>query len=250
MFWDLLTSPEIAALDKGLPVLLPTAATEQHGPHLPLATDRLIIEHFCRELDKRISQAVLILPTMAIGCSAHHMDFAGSLTLDHQAYLEQLEQIVGSAQAHGFTRFLIFNSHGGNQAINSVAADRLGHAQPGCRIATATWWRLAPEALRALNSSGPGGTGHACEFETSLLLHCAPHAVRPCIPTDVRPSDTFIWNRSDMLHASPANLYRSIRDMNATGVVGTPSAASAATGEAITRIVVDSLIPLITDLNS
>lgn len=248
MFWDQLTTKAIAAIDRSTPVLLPTAATEQHGPHLPLATDRLIAEHFCRELDSSHSEAALILPTVAVGCSAHHLDFPGSLSLSHRTYLRQLSEIVASVVRQGFTRILLFNSHGGNLGSNSVATDQLGHAYPHCRIAAATWWKLDPEALAELNTSGFGGTGHACEFETSLLLHFAPGVVQD-IPPDTPSAPTFDWNRSDMLHGSEATLYRTIREMNPSGVVGTPSAAAAETGAAITRIVVTRLVQILSDLS-
>jgi len=249
MFWDQLTTETLDAIDRSTPVILPTAATEQHGPHLPLSTDRLIGEHFCREFDREHPEAALILPTLAVACSAHHIDFAGSLSLTHETYLRQISEIIDSVCRHGFTRILLFNSHGGNLGANSVAADQLGHAHPDCRIATATWWKLDPQALAALNTSGFGGTGHACEFETSLLLHFAPELVGK-IPQDLAPAPTFDCNTADMLHGSEATLYRTIREMNASGVVGTPSAATAETGAAITRIVTQRLFTILSDLSS
>ena len=71
MNWDQLTSPEIDALDRSIPVILPIAAIEQHGLHLPLATDRMIIEYFCQQLHKDIPDKVLILPIMSVGCSGN-----------------------------------------------------------------------------------------------------------------------------------------------------------------------------------
>jgi creatinine amidohydrolase len=248
MIWDQLTTEEIGALDKTIPVVLLTAATEQHGPHLPLCTDRLIGEHFCRELDHAIPQGVLILPTLSIGCSAHHLDFPGSLSLSHETFLHQIEEIVDCVNRHGFNRIILLNSHGGNQGVNSVATDKLGHAHPDCRIVSVTWWKLGADQLLTLNSSGMGGTGHACEFETSLLLHFSPDHVRADIPMDVRTNKTYSWGESDMMHGSEATLYRSIREMNASGVVGTPSAATARTGAAISRIVTQRLLQIINDL--
>ena len=77
MIWDQLTFQEIEQLDKNIPVLLTVAATEQHGAHLPLSTDRLIGEHFAMTLHQSISDKILILPVLGIGCSHHHMSFFG-----------------------------------------------------------------------------------------------------------------------------------------------------------------------------
>ena len=178
MIWDELTSPEIAALDRNIPVVLLIAATEQHGPHLPLATDRLIGEHFCREVEKRISDEVLFLPSIAVACSEHHMELSGSLSLTHDTFLRQVEETIASAREHGFHRFLLFNSHGGNQGIAQVWVERFGKRHPECQILSLTWWKLALQDLRELNESGFGGVGHAGEFETSLMLLIAPHLVR------------------------------------------------------------------------
>src|SRR5262245_40555818 len=169
MIWQDLTSPEFRAIDRATPVVLPVAAVEQHGPHLPLATDRVIAEHFAERLNARLGSSVLILPTVAVGCSAHHMEFPGSLTIQHETFLNLCEQYLVSAHAHGFRNFLVLNSHGGNRGICQVLLESFGAAHPNCRIAVASWWRAAADALYELNETGPGGVGHACEFETSLM---------------------------------------------------------------------------------
>ena len=86
MYWDQLTSVQLAALDKQTPVLLNIAAIEQHGAHLPVATDRMIGEYFSGLLNKEIGDKVLILPIVAVGCSDHHMGFCGTLTLSHSTF--------------------------------------------------------------------------------------------------------------------------------------------------------------------
>ena len=99
MNWQELASPEFGEIDRATPVVLPVAAVEQHGPHLPLATDRMIAEFFAEQLNVRLGSSVLVLPTIAVGCSEHHMDFPGSLTLRHETFLQRLRTIpdVGAA---------------------------------------------------------------------------------------------------------------------------------------------------------
>src|SRR5262245_43355010 len=110
MIWQDLTSPEFRAIDRATPVVLPVAAVEQHGPHLPLATDRVIAEHFANQLNARLESSVLILPTIAVGCSEHHMDFPGSLTLRHETFLSVCDQYLAAAVRHGFRNFLVLNA--------------------------------------------------------------------------------------------------------------------------------------------
>src|SRR5687768_5325255 len=115
MNWQELRSPEFESIDRRTPVVLPVAAVEQHGPHLPLATDRMIVEFLAEEINKQMGRAALVLPSVPVGCSDHHMDFAGSLTLEHETFLGVANQYLHSAWRHGFSNFLVLNAHGGNQ---------------------------------------------------------------------------------------------------------------------------------------
>ena len=248
MLWDQLTSTEFARIDRGVPVLLAVAATEQHGPHLPLATDRMIADHFSREIDKALGGCVLCLPTQALGCSEHHMDFAGTLSLRHESFRLCVLDTLESCARHGFRNFFILNAHGGNQAINGVILEQFGSAHPETRIATASWWQVARETLGQLTQTGPGGVGHACEFETSLMLSIAPDLVRQnAIPARANVA-TYDWAEGDMLRGARASLFRSTRQMTPTGVFGEPSAANTETGTAITTAVVAALASILTSL--
>lgn len=248
MYWDQMTSKEIDNISRKTPVILPIAATEQHGAHLPLATDRLIGEHFCQELNRLIETQVLILPTVAIGCSEHHMDFRGTLSVQHNTFLRQLKDLAESVVQHGFHNLLLFNSHGGNQAIGQSFLEVFGHRHPRCRLVLATWWRIAHGELQSLTDTGPGGTGHAGEFETSLMLLIAPGLVHRDKISDRANTATFPWAEGDMLSGPSAFLYRSMKEMTPTGVFGEAGAASRAKGERITKVVVQALREIILDL--
>lgn len=248
MYWDQLTSPQVDALDRNIPVILPISATEQHGAHLPLATDRMIGEHFCQQLEQNISDRVLILPSVGIGCSEHHKDFTGSLSVQHQTFLQQLTDIADCVLGYGFKNLLILNSHGGNQAIGQSFVEIYGYRHPGINLAMATWWRLAAGALQGLNESGPGGAGHAGEFETSLMLLIAPHLVQL---DQVQPKanvPTLDWAEGDMLTGPSVGLYRRMKEMTPIGVYGEPGAGSAKKGEQITAVVVQALQRVVLDL--
>ena len=249
MIWERMTSTEIAAIDRNVPLVLSLAAVEQHGPHLAVATDAVIGAHLLEALDAARPDGVLILPQVKVGCSEHHMDFAGTLTLSHATFMAVVSDMVGSVVRQGFRSVILLNSHGGNQAVGALLAETLGAAHPGCRIVFSTWWRLANEALAAIAEGGPEATGHACEFETSLMLDAAPGDVRSeRIPGPSR-AETFAWAGADMFTAPAAALYRTMAEQtNGTGVLGNPALACALKGREITAAVVDRLIAIVDDL--
>ena len=248
MIWDQLTSPEIDALNRSIPVILPVAAIEQHGAHLPLATDRMIGEYFCHQLHMDIPDNVLILPAMGVGCSEHHLDFRGSLTLQHDTFLQQAEDILGSVAHHGFKNLIIFNSHGGNSGIAQVIVEHFGYRHPECRVVLATWWKITGEALFELNETGAGGVGHAGEFETSLMMTIAPELVHHDKIEGKKNRRNFEWATGDLLRGPEASLYRSMKGNTPNGVFGEPRMISAEKGLQITNIVVRALKKIVLDL--
>jgi len=249
MIWDELTSPQIGDLDKRIPVVLPIAATEQHGPHLPLATDRIIGEHFAHMLHLEMPDQVLILPAISVGCSDHHMDFPGSLTHTHLTFTQQVLEVIDSVIHHGFSKIIIQNSHGGNQGVGQVIFEQAGFKHPQAEFVFLTWWRIASEILQRITESGPGGVGHACEFETSLMMTIAPQLV---IADKIEPGvnqATFDWAEGDMLRSPSAGYFRTMRQMTSNGVFGDPTKASANKGQKITKAVVEALKKIVSDLD-
>ncbi len=248
MIWDQMTSPEIDALNRSIPVILPVAAIEQHGAHLPLATDRMIGEYFCYQLNNEIPDQVLILPVMSVGCSEHHMEFCGSLTVQHKTFLRQAEEILGSVTFHGFKNLILFNSHGGNLGIGQVIVEHFGKRHPECRIVFATWWKIVGESLFELNETGAGGVGHGGEFETSLMMKIAPQLVQHHKIKKKQNKDSFEWANGDLLRGPKASLYRSMKTMTPNGVFGDPRKVSAEKGQKIAEKVVEALKTMVLDL--
>ena len=247
--WGELTTNEIAELDRDLPVVLNLAAIEQHGPHLPLATDALVGKHFLEEIERLDKKGVLIAPQITVCCSTHHMDFDGTLTVRHETMLQYVCDMVDSIHMHGFRNIVLFNSHGGNEAIGQVVLEKWGAANPDASIFMLTWWRVAREELRAIQESDFGGVGHACEFETSLLMHFAPDAVRGEILAYPPPTPTFTWAQEDMLNAPCGTFYRSMKEISGgSGVAGAPQFASSKKGAQISKIVSTRLVRMLRDI--
>ncbi len=246
--WDTLSSPALEAADKLTPVVLPIAATEQHGPHLPLATDRMIADRLANDLEGRLGAGVLILPTVAVGCSDSHLGFAGTLTVRHDTLLRYVENLGDSVFKAGFTSLLILNTHGGNQAVAQLALDRLGPRHRDRRIASTSWWRVAQAELLMISDTGPGGVGHACELETSIMLVIAPELVRIDLAPERLNSPAIPCDDADMLRGSRASLYRRSEQIAATGVFGAPRAATIEKGRRALAAVSDALETLVRSL--
>jgi creatinine amidohydrolase len=251
MKWENLSTEEFSGINRATPVILNIAAIEQHGPHLPLRTDAAIGSHFLARLDNRLDDKVLILPQVKVCCSEHHMDFAGTLSVRHDTFLHYVSDILRSVIQHGFCNLIIFNSHGGNQAIGQVLIEKLGTSHPNCRFAMLTWWRLAKPELEVIRESSPGGVGHACEFETSLMLYAFPESVRELLIGGMSRASTYDWAEGDMLIGERGSLFRTMAEKsNGTGVVGDPSLATAEKGERITEAVVTALASVVESLRT
>lgn len=250
MIWRHLTSKEIGKLDKNTPVVLPIGAIEQHGPHLNVETDTLISEYFCNKLHEKIPDDVLILPSLAICSSEHHMDFPGTLTVSHETLIQYLKEVLDSILRNGFKNIIIFNGHGGNQALGSVVVESFGAKNPSCNLAIMTWWKIASKDLFDITETGLFGVGHACEFETSLLLYIKGDNVRKNEIVNGPVSTTFEWASADLIRGSRALLHRSMKQYTENGIYGDPRVASYEKGEKISKAVMDKFVPMIQDMKT
>lgn len=248
MRWRDMTAQELRELDRRVPALLPLAAVEQHGPHLPVATDWIIAEQLCAAVEAELAEGVVVLPTVTMSCSSHHLDFGGTLTVSHPTFIRYVSEILDSLAAGGFRTIVLFNSHGGNQAAGQVVVESWGMAHPECRIALVTWWKAAAAALAKITETGAGGVGHGGEFETSLMLAIAPELVHTARIEKGGNISTFPWAESDMLRGAKGLLHRSVRQMTSNGVFGDPTAATAEKGRRIIDAVVEELKVILTEL--
>jgi creatinine amidohydrolase len=251
---------EVDSLDRETPVVVPFAAIEQHGPHLPIGTDSYITEGILRRLDAESPESCLWLPVERYGSSPHHLPFPGTATLEARTFLDVARQLVESFTAHGFRRFVLFNGHGGNQSLLNVAVQevRLRHAQaaaaagrPPLRIVHATYWVIAAAAFEKIRESAPGGMGHACEMETSVVLALHPSLVKErslFAPGGSPPRSRF--DHRDMLQPAAVGQFRFWDEMSHSGVLGDPTTASAAKGERFLEAAAGALLELLGDLRA
>ncbi len=171
-----MTWPEVEALDRETTVLIPTGSIEQHGPHLPLETDTRLVTAVAEAVEKRTE--VLLTPTLWLGCSAHHLGFAGSLTASFVGYGMALEAVVRSLVPHGFRRFYVLNGHGGNASSNDIALRGLKAEFPNLALGGSNYDAFAETAVAESMQGPQKELRHADEAEASLMLHVAPELVR------------------------------------------------------------------------
>jgi len=216
--------------------VLPLGATEQHGPHLPFATDTWIAEALAARFCDRVPEAVQ-LPAVTLGCSAEHAAFPGTLSLRAETLRAVLVDVVAGLAAHGFDSAFIFSAHGGNDAaLRDMLPQLAAAARPvqviaftGIEQLTATWRAAAASAGVDADAAGH----HAGEFETSILLALRPDSVR---------AGELAAGLVDVGDDAQAVFYPSLRAHSPSGVVGDPRGASATRAESYLAAWVDALV--------
>jgi creatinine amidohydrolase len=173
-----LSWPEADALDRDTVVLYPIAALEQHSRHLPFFTDSILCEQVAARIEAALPKEVLLLPVQWLGASAHHLGMAGTLTVENDTYLRLLAEPLRCLLDQGFRRAFILNGHGGNVDGFHLALRQLAREFPTTMLGGASYWDLATEAIAEILEGSRKSVGHACEFETSLMLHLRPDLVR------------------------------------------------------------------------
>ena len=161
-------------------IVAPIASTEQHGPHLPVCTDALLVEHIAIAAARSVQSEfpIAVAPVLPFGSSDHHLPFGGTISMSSSTFLTVLGEIGDSLAASGAGRILYLNGHGGNHHLMEVAARDLA-LRRDVRAGSASWWDVADESLRAAGAHRIGRCpGHAGYFETSLMMALVPDLVR------------------------------------------------------------------------
>ena len=182
--WSAMTRDELTnSLATGTLVVVPTAATEQHGPHLPTGHDSFTVEHIARQAASLATVPVVLTPALCFGSSQHHLPFGGTLSLSTDTYFRVARELVESILVSGGRRVLLLNGHGGNQQLNELVVRDVALDQPvdaGITLAAASYWHVAERALEPLAAQrGLSIPGHAGAFETATMQAMDPSAVRP-----------------------------------------------------------------------
>lgn len=248
--WEHLTT---ADLDGGVPeravALLPVAAVEQHGPHLPLGTDAILTDAVVAAARAKggRSASVLRLPTQRIGLSPEHLAFPGTLSLEAETVIASWTAIGASVARAGLRKLVILNGHGGQTGLVDVVATRL-RVSHGMTVVRATTFRLLGDDVELGEVEERYGL-HGGMLETSMMLAAAPDLVRRSAAVDFVSSAQAWEKRFAALEGEGATgLGWMAQDLNPAGVTGNAAAATAELGHRIIDAMAGRLAAILDDL--
>jgi creatinine amidohydrolase len=248
--WTELCWTDLAAADMASAIaVLPVAAVEQHGPHLPLGTDGYIMEGYLAQALPLLPAElpVLVLPMQSCGASQEHGEFPGTLSLAATHALAAWTDLATSVARAGCRKLVLLNAHGGNAPLLDILAQDL-RARLGLFVVKAAWSRFGyPDGLFSEAELLHGI--HAGAIETALMLHFRPDLVRPfkgpaAAPASLAMARDFAWLRA----GRPAGFGWMAQDLAADGVMGDPGAATAAKGAACAAHGAAAFVALLRDV--
>jgi creatinine amidohydrolase len=185
-----MTFPELREVSRTETVVVaPIAACEQHSRHLPTITDTVLVTAVAEGLEARLSPHTLLLPTLWFGASSHHLRFGATLSAEVDTHVDMLYDLVTPLLDDGYRRLLLLNGHGGNVDTMHVALRRLQPRYRTHQLAAASYWDLTEQELSVLAEGPRKVMGHACEFETAMMLALRPELVRHQAIEDDPPRD-------------------------------------------------------------
>ena len=258
-FWADLTTTDFAALalDRTIAVL-PVAATEQHGPHLPLSVDTDLVNGVVAASLPHLpaNLSVLFLPTQAVGYSPEHARFAGTLTLKSETIVRLWTDMGESVAASGVRKLVLFNAHGGQVSVMDLVARDL-RARLDMLVYSVSWFNLplldeTGQDVSALFSPQEHRFGvHAGDMETSMMLALRPELVRMNQAQHFHSSAQDRAARYPILgNGKSAKLAWQMQDYNPHGAAGNAAAATAEKGQALVQAAARSLARLLVEVQS
>ena len=230
-------------------VILPLGAIEQHGPHLPVSTDTSIVSQVALAAEKQLPDDILLCPTLPFGSSHHHLSFGGTISISITTYTQLVVELVESLLQNGFRRIVLLNGHGGNitpvkQALSILSNRHDVNAKPN--IALATYWELAGKIFAGGPPMESPALSHACEYETSLMLHLFPEKVlQDRIERAKRPDSNGYIPWEDDVPYRGVSMVKQTEFISSNGSSGEPQLASAEKGKHLFDNAVASLVEFI-----
>jgi creatinine amidohydrolase len=232
-FWADLSTRDFSELDTARTIaVLPVAATEQHGPHLPLNVDTVIVDSIIRRAMPLVAPrlSVLILPTQVIGKSNEHSAFPGTLSFTSETILRIWTEIGDAVAAAGIRKLVLFNSHGGQVSVMDLVARDL-REKHGMIVVSSNWYNL-PIDMSDFSAHEMRFGIHAGEVETSMLLAASPHLVNMRRAENFKSTSERRSKKFEILgNGRSAKFAWQTQDLNLAGAVGDARAATAEKGQ-------------------
>jgi creatinine amidohydrolase len=249
-YWRDLTTTDFAADTSSWIAVLPIAATEQHGPHLPTGVDTFIADALIERMVERMPADLpaLVLPTVAVGKSDEHLGFPGTLSVDARTLLDMLEALGDSVVRAGIRKLVIVSSHGGNSEVMGIAGRTL-RIRHRMLVVPTSWARMGtPDGLFEDAEIAHGI--HAGDVETSLMLAFRPELVRDGERADFVPASIAMEDEFDVLRGNGRTAFSWMTaDLQASGACGNADNASAAKGRASADFTVERFLNLLGDID-
>lgn len=216
-------------------LMIPVGSIEQHGHHMPVGTDTILVDAVANLGAELVTEdvPVLVTPPVWAGHSPHHMGFGGTITMDADELLIVLEGVADSALENGFDALVLLNGHGGNASLIASATSTIGRHHPEAEALGLTYFELAEEFIDDIRESDVGGMAHAGEFETSLMMHLRPELVREDRLAGTPQNEPYDDAGQDLLVGGPLSVYRPFEEYSDSGAIGDPELASPEKGETI-----------------
>jgi creatinine amidohydrolase len=217
-------------------VVAPLGSLEQHGHHLPMLTDTMIISEVARRAEAELGDSALFLPTLWLGASDHHLAMPGTVSIANDHYVLVLVDMIESLVGAGFRRIFLLNGHGGNitpgrQALYNVQLRHRDKAD--LYIAFSSWWALAAEQIAAIQGLEAHMVTHACEQETSMILSIRPELVSMQEARGATIPFESAFYCPDFSRPSRVDVPRAFDMLSETGAFGHPERATPEKGEAL-----------------
>ena len=251
-YWADMTWPDFQRVDmRRVIAVLPVAAIEQHGPHLPVGVDAAINEGYVRRAAEKIPEdlPVLFLPVQPVGVSSEHSEYPGTLSLSVESAIRAWTEIGEGVARAGCRKLVVMNSHGGNGAAIEAVTMNL-RLRWRMLAVHASWGRLGyPDGLFTMRERAHGV--HGGDAETSLMLVFRPDVVRMDEARDFPSAAEAIERDFALLRARPPLGFAWMAsDLNEAGAVGEAGSASQAKGEAAANYGVERFVALLRDVDA
>ncbi len=240
------------AKKEGSTLIWPFGACEQHGPHLPLATDNLFAEHIASEVLDRLPEALPIwmLPSQSLGFSPEHASFPGTLSISAPLLLQLVMEVGEQLSSIGINRLLLFNAHGGQIGLLEAAARQLRMACPSMAVMPCFLWRGVSALGDLIPKEERDGGLHAGLAETSLMISIASELVGVDRPSDGdhHSEQSLIKPPKGWSLEGAAPCAWLTKDLSSSGVIGDCSEANLSLGKDLHQALINHWVSMLTSL--
>ena len=253
-----MTWPEVKEVIKEQRIaVVPVAIIEEHGYHLPVDTDLVLVSEVCAKTGRKIPGEIVVIPPVNHGYAPHQMDFPGVISISGETFTRYVTDVCMSLARQGFQKILLVNGHGSNISFLQIAARATILEYPDVMCAAISYWDLQPvidTAARIRESENPGGMNHACELETSMYLAIKEELVQ--MDKAVRDLDKFTASKYFWLdlvgqgEGRPVIMIPYWSSISETGTLGDPTAATKEKGRQLLAAAVEGLIEFISVFKS